>query len=155
MIALASDHGGFELKETIKAHLDECGIAFRDFGCGSRKSVDYVDFAYAACEAVKSGECRAAVLCCGTGIGMSIAANKVNGIRAACCSDCFSAKYTRMHNNANVLCLGGRVVGEGLACMMVDVFLSTEFDGGGRHELRLEKIRLIEESERAGKKPES
>ena len=143
MIALGSDHGGFALKEEIKKHLEEQGIEVRDFGCHSLESVDYPDIAYLLGKAVSAGECEKGILCCGTGIGISIAANKVKGIRAACCSDCFSAKLTRQHNDANVLCMGGRVVGPGLALMMVDLFLNTEFEGG-RHQRRIDKITEIE-----------
>ena len=143
MIALASDHGGYALKETIKQHLDERNISYKDFGCFSEASVDYPDMAKLACEAVVSGECEKALLFCGTGIGISIAANKIKGIRAACCSDYFSAKYTRLHNDANALCLGGRVVGPGLAVELVDVFLNTPFEGG-RHQGRIDKISALE-----------
>lgn len=143
MIAVGSDHGGFALKEEIKRHLEEQGIEVRDFGCHSPESVDYADIAYPLGKAVAAGECERGILCCGTGIGISMAANKVKGIRAACCSDCFSAKLTRQHNDANVLCMGGRVVGPGLALMMVDLFLNTEFEGG-RHQRRIDKITEIE-----------
>ncbi len=143
MIALGADHGGYLLKEEIKKHLNEKGIEYKDFGTYSTDSVDYAKIAYKTCAAVISGECEKAILCCGTGIGISIAANKVKGIRAACCSDWFSAKYTRLHNDANALCLGGRVVGAGLALEMVDVFLSTEFEGG-RHQRRIDQITAIE-----------
>ena len=143
MIALGADHGGYFLKEEIKKHLDEKGIEYKDFGTYSSDSVDYAKFAYKTCQSVTSGECEKAILCCGTGIGISMAANKVKGIRAACCSDWFSAKYTRLHNDANALCLGGRVVGAGLALEMVDVFLSTEFEGG-RHQRRVDQITAIE-----------
>ncbi|MBR6918383.1 MAG: ribose 5-phosphate isomerase B [Clostridia bacterium] len=144
LIAVACDHGGFALKGEILSHLDEEGIKYRDFGTYSTDSCDYPDFAEAACLAVKSGECAKAILICGTGIGISIAANKIPGIRAACCSDTFSARYTRMHNDANALCFGGRVVGAGLACDMVDLFLETEFEGG-RHQKRIDKITALEE----------
>lgn len=143
MIALGADHGGYFLKEEIKKHLDEKGIKYKDFGTYSSDSVDYAKIAYKTCQSVTSGECEKAILCCGTGIGISMAANKVKGIRAACCSDWFSAKYTRLHNDANALCLGGRVVGAGLALEMVDVFLSTEFEGG-RHQRRVDQITAIE-----------
>lgn len=143
MIALGADHGGYLLKEEIKKHLNEKGIEYKDFGTYSTDSVDYAKIAYKTCGAVISGECEKAILCCGTGIGISMAANKVKGIRAACCSDWFSAKYTRLHNDANALCLGGRVVGAGLALEMVDVFLSTEFEGG-RHQRRIDQITAIE-----------
>ncbi len=143
MIALASDHGGFQLKEAIKAHLEEQNIPYEDFGCHDETSCDYPDMAYPACKAVVEGKCEKAILCCGTGIGISMAANKVKGIRAAACSDYFSAKYTRLHNDANALCLGGRVVGVGLALELCDVFLSTPFEGG-RHTRRIEKLTEIE-----------
>ena len=143
-IALAADHGGFELKEAVKAHLDELGLAYVDYGTHSTASVDYPDMAVPACEAVVKGESDKALLFCGTGIGISIAANKHKGIRAACCSDCFSARATRMHNDANVLCMGGRVVGPGLACQMVDEFLSASFEGG-RHQRRVDKLTALEQ----------
>ena len=114
-IALAADHGGYELKEAIKAHLDELGVACTDFGTDSTASVDYPDYAAKGCKAVLDGSCALVILCCGTGVGMSMCANKIKGIRACCCSDTFSAEFTRRHNNANALCLGGRVVGAGLA----------------------------------------
>ena len=143
MIALGADHGGFALKEEIKKHLDDIGVAYEDFGTYSPDSIDYAKIAYKTCQAVVSGKCEKAILCCGTGIGISMAANKVKGIRAACCSDYFSAKYTRLHNDANVLCMGGRVLGAGLAIEMVDVFLNTEFEGG-RHQRRVDQITAIE-----------
>ena len=143
MIALASDHGGYALKETVKQHLTQRNIPFKDYGCFSEASVDYPDMAKLACDAVVGGECEKALLFCGTGIGISMAANKIKGIRAACCSDCFSAKYTRLHNDANALCLGGRVVGPGLAVELVDLFLDTPFEGG-RHEGRIAKIHALE-----------
>ena len=142
-IALGADHGGWALMEAVKQHLDALGVAYQDFGTYSEESVDYPDMAVPPCEAVVKGECEKALLFCGTGVGISIAANKVKGIRACCCSDTFSAKYTRMHNDANVLCMGGRVVGAGLACELVDVFLNTEFEGG-RHARRIAKITEIE-----------
>ena len=142
-IALAADHGGFELKEAVKAHLDELGLEYIDFGTHSTASVDYPDMALPACDAVVSGQCSKALLFCGTGVGISMAANKVKGIRACCCSDSFSCEYTRRHNDANALCMGGRVVGPGLACQLVDIFLNTEFEGG-RHEKRIAKLMAIE-----------
>ena len=145
MIVIGSDHGGFLLKQEIKKHLDERKIEYVDVGCPDQNSVDYPLIAKAGCDKITSGECDLGILICGTGIGISMAANKVKGIRAACCSDCFSAKFTRMHNNANVLCFGGRVVGPGLACMMVDTFLETEFEGG-RHERRVNEILDLEEN---------
>ena len=147
-LALAADHGGFELKESLKKHLEARGIPYRDFGTDSAASVDYPDYALPACQAVVRGECSAAILCCGTGVGMSMCANKVKGIRACCCSDAFSAEFTRRHNNANALCLGGRVVGAGLAETLVDLFVDTPFEGG-RHQNRIDKIAAIEERERS------
>jgi len=144
MIALGCDHGGFELKESIKKHLDNNNVEYKDFGVYTCESVDYPNIAKTVCDAIISRECDKALLVCGTGIGMSIAANKMKGIRAACCSDSFSAKYTRLHNNANVLCLGGRVVGAGLATELVDLFINTEYEGG-RHQIRLNQITKIEE----------
>ena len=143
MLALAADHGGYALKEEVKKWLDEQKSAYKDFGTHSTASVDYPDMAAPACDAVIAGECEKALLFCGTGIGISMAANKIKGIRAACCSDYFSAKYTRLHNNANVLCMGGRVVGAGLAIEMIDVFLHTDFEGG-RHQQRIDKITALE-----------
>ena len=147
MIVLGSDHAGFYLKEEINAYLDEHKIKFIDIGCYSPESFDYAVSAQKACDKVVSGECEKAILCCGTGVGISIAANKVKGIRACFCSDYFSAKLTRAHNDANVLCLGGRVVGAGLACELVDIFLNTEFEGG-RHIKRIDKITAIENGEK-------
>ena len=142
-IALAADHGGYELKEAIKAHLTEQGIAFVDFGTDSAASVDYPDYAAKGCDAVVDGRCALTILCCGTGVGMSMCANKIKGIRACCCSDTFSAEFTRRHNNANCLCLGGRVVGAGLALQIVDAFLNAEFEGG-RHQMRIDKMMALE-----------
>ena len=122
------------------------GIAVKDFGSFTPEAVDYADVAYEVALSVAQEECEKGILCCGTGIGISIAANKVQGIRAACCSDCFSAKMTRMHNDANILCMGGRVVGAGLALMMTDLFLTTPFEGG-RHQRRIDKIAKIEKEE--------
>jgi ribose 5-phosphate isomerase B len=144
MIILSSDHGGFALKQDIKAHLDEQGVAYKDVGTYTEESCDYPDYALKGAREVLTDEANLGIFCCGTGIGISIAANKVRGIRAAACSDLFSATYTRKHNNANVLCLGGRVVGPGLALMMVDAFISTSFEGD-RHQRRVDKIRNIEE----------
>lgn len=142
-IALGADHGGYALKEAVKKHLEERGIPYKDFGTHSEASVDYPDMAVPPCRAVLGGECSLALLFCGTGVGISIAANKLKGIRACCCSDVFSAKYTRAHNDANALCMGGRVVGPGLACELVDVFLDTPFEGG-RHAKRVAKITALE-----------
>jgi len=143
MIAIGSDHGGYELKEAIKKHLEERGIEYKDFGTFSEESVDYPDYAREVAEAVASGQFAKGILLCGTGVGISIAANKVPGIRAAHVSDAFSARYSKEHNNANVLCLGGRVVGPGLAALLVDEWLDAEFQGG-RHQKRIDKISEIE-----------
>ena len=142
-VALGCDHGGYELKETIKAHLTERGIPFVDFGTDGPASVDYPDYAVPPCRAVVHGECRCALLFCTTGVGISMAANKVRGIRACCCSDAYSAEYSRRHNDANALCLGGGIVGAQLARQLVDIFLSTDFEGG-RHQRRVDKIMAIE-----------
>lgn len=144
MVAIGCDHGGYELKKEIIAHLTKKGVEFKDFGTYDGNSVDYPDIAKLVCKSILDGECENGILVCGTGIGISIAANKHKGIRAAVCSDEFSAKFTRLHNDANVLCLGGRVVGPGLACELVDIFLSTGFEGG-RHALRVDKITAIED----------
>lgn len=140
MIAIASDHGGFELRKAIMAHLDKRGIEYIDCGCATKESCDYPDYAKAACARIVSGQCDRGILICGTGIGISITANKIPGIRAALCSDCFSAKATREHNDANVLALGARVLGEGLALMIVDTFLDTPFSNDERHMRRISKI---------------
>ncbi|MBQ8782869.1 MAG: ribose 5-phosphate isomerase B [Clostridia bacterium] len=141
-VVLGADHGGFELKETIKAYLTDIGYEIVDMGTDSPDSIDYAPIAEKVGEyAVK--ENILGVLCCGTGIGISIAANKVKGVRAACCSDYFSARMTRAHNNANILCMGGRVIGAGLALDLVDIFLTTEFEGG-RHQRRVDQITAIE-----------
>jgi ribose 5-phosphate isomerase B len=142
-LVIGSDHAGFPLKEEIKKHLDERGLEYEDVGTYDTKSCDYPVYAEKLCGKITSGECYRGILCCGTGIGMSICANKVNGIRAAACSDCFSAKFTRAHNDANVLCLGARVVGAGLADELVDLFIDTEFEGG-RHQRRVDLITEIE-----------
>lgn len=147
MIALGSDHGGFELKEKIKKHLDLKNIEYKDFGTNDTLSCDYPVYAEMVAKAIVSGECERGILVCGTGIGISISANKVKGIRAACCSDTYSVRMTRLHNNANILCMGGRVVGDGLAMDMVDLFLNTEFEGG-RHANRIALISEIEERQK-------
>ena len=142
MIAIGSDHGGYELKEAVKKHLENRGLEYKDFGTYSKASCDYPVYGRAVAEAVASGECDRGILICGTGIGISITANKVKGIRAALCSDCFSAQATREHNDANILAMGARVVGEGLALKIVDTFLDTPFSGDERH---LRRISMIEE----------
>ena len=145
-IVLGSDHAGYPLKEEIRQHLEQRGIEYVDVGAYDTKSVDYPLQAVKACEKITSGECELGILCCGTGIGISMAANKVKGIRAACCSDYFSAKYTRLHNDANVLCMGARVISGGLACELADVFIDTGFEGG-RHQRRVDLITAIENGE--------
>lgn len=147
-IALGSDHAGFPLKEEIKKYLEEKGIEYVDCGAYDTSSVDYPLQAEKTCERIVSGECERGILCCGTGIGISMAANKVNGIRAACCTDYFSAKYTRLHNDANVLCMGARVIGAGAALELVEVFLNTEFEGG-RHQRRVDQLADIEKRQKA------
>ncbi len=143
MIALGSDHAGFPLKEEIRSYLESKGIAYKDVGAYDTSSVDYPYQAKKACDLVISGACEKAILCCGTGIGISMAANKIKGIRAACCTDYFSAKYTRLHNDANALCLGARVIGPGAALELVDVFLNTPFEGG-RHQRRVDQLAELE-----------
>ena len=146
MIAIGCDHGGYELKQELMAYLNEKNLAFKDFGCDSLESCDYPIYGEAVARAVASGECERGILICGTGIGISLAANKVKGIRAALCGDCFSAEMTRQHNDANILSLGARVTGPGLALKIVDTFLNTEFEGG-RHARRVELISKIEDKE--------
>lgn len=143
LIAIGSDHGGFKLKEEVKKHLEEIGIQYKDFGTHSLASVDYPDIGHAVSKAVVSGECTRGILICGTGIGISIAANKVKGIRAALCNDVFSAQMSREHNDANILAMGERVIGVGLAMAIVDMWLKTDF-AGGRHADRVCKISEIE-----------
>ena len=140
MLAIGCDHGGFALKQAIMAHLQARGLEYRDFGTYTAESCDYPDFGRAVAQAVASGEYERGILICGTGIGISISANKVPGIRAALCGDCFSAEATRLHNDANILALGARVVGEGLALKIVDAFLDTPFSGDERHLRRIRKI---------------
>lgn len=143
-IALGCDHGGFELKEKIKAHLVAKGYETEDFGCYSKDSVHYPEFGAKAARAVQSGECGRGIVVCTTGIGISISANKVKGVRCALCADSWSAEMTRRHNDANMLALGAGVVGTNLALRIVDTFLNTEFEGG-RHAVRVGMITDIEE----------
>ncbi|MDR3209881.1 MAG: ribose 5-phosphate isomerase B [Oscillospiraceae bacterium] len=145
MIGLGCDHGGFALMEVVRGHLEERGAAIQEFGTFSEESCDYPEFAAAVARSVADGECEFGILICGTGVGMSIAANKVRGARAALCGDCFSAEMTRRHNDANILCLGARVVGEGLALRLVDTFLAAEFEGG-RHARRVAQLKGLEEA---------
>lgn len=146
IIAVGCDHGAFELKELLKEHLEKRGIAYLDFGTDSTKSVDYPVYADKVCRAIQEGRAELGILLCGTGIGMSIAANKHHGIRAACCSDTFSARLTRNHNDANVLCIGARVVGAGLAMDICDQFLDAAYEGG-RHANRVAMVMELERSE--------
>lgn len=140
MIALGSDHGGLALKRHVMEYLDARGLEYQDFGCYTAESCDYPDFGRAAAEAVASGACDRGIVICTTGIGISIAANKVPSIRCALCGDCFSAKATRLHNNANVLALGALVTGPGLALEIVDIFLDTPFSGEERHSRRVSQL---------------
>jgi len=146
MIALGSDHAGLPLKKEIIALLEEMHLEYKDYGTYTTDSCDYAVFAQRAANAVAGGECERGILCCGTGIGISMAANKVRGIRCACCSDCYSAKMTRMHNDANMLAMGARVVGVDLGRMIAEIFLTTEFEGG-RHQRRIDMIAAIEEGQ--------
>lgn len=148
MIAIGSDHGGFELKQEIMKHLSEKGLEYKDYGTYTTDSCDYPVYGEAVARAVAGGECDKGILICGTGIGISISANKVRGIRAALCGDCYSAEYTRRHNDANILALGARTTGSGLALKIVDTFLETQFEGG-RHARRVALIAELEEKERA------
>ena len=142
-IAIGSDHGGFSVKEIAKPHLEKLGYEVIDFGTNTPDSCHYPIYAEKVARAVASGEVDKGILICGTGIGMSIAANKIPGIRAAAVSDCFTAKATRQHNDSNILCLGERTVGPGLALMLMETFLSTEFEGG-RHQTRVDMISALE-----------
>ncbi len=140
MIAIGCDHGGYALKQEILQHLAKRGLETKDFGCYSEASCDYPVYAKAVAKAVAAGEAEKGILICGTGIGMSLAANKVRGIRAAAVSDCFTAEATRQHNDANVLCMGARTLGPGLALKIVDIFLDTPFSGDERHVRRIAQI---------------
>lgn len=142
MIALGCDHGGYQLMQEIKAHLEKRGLEYKDFGTYSDASCDYPEYARAAAKAVASGECERGIVICGTGIGVSITANKIKGIRCALCGDCFSAQATREHNDANMLALGARVTGSGLALKITDIFLDTPFSDEERH---IRRIGMIEE----------
>lgn len=140
MIALGCDHGGFPLMQEVIKHLEERGIEYKNFGTYSEASCDYPQYAKAVAHAVADGECEKGILICGTGIGISITANKVHGIRAALCHDCFSAEATRLHNDANILAMGARVVGPGHALKIVDIFLDTPFSNDERHVRRISQI---------------
>lgn len=143
MIAIACDHGGYHLKMAVKAHLEQKGLSVRDFGCNSLDSCDYPDFGVPAAKAVADGVCETGIVICTTGIGMSMAANKVRGVRCGLCTNVLSAEMTRRHNNANVLALGAGIVSEELAMEIVDKFLETPFDGG-RHQRRVDKVMAVE-----------
>lgn len=142
MIALGCDHGGYGLMQDVIKHLEERGLEYKNYGCYSEESVDYPVYAKKVAHAVADGECERGILVCGTGIGISITANKVPGIRAALCGDCFSAQATREHNDANILAMGARVTGPGLALKIVDTFLDTPFSNDERH---IRRIKMIEE----------
>ena len=145
MIAIASDHGGYDLKMEIIKYLGSQGLEFKDFGaCDGKISVDYPDYGKTVAEAVSNGDFEKGIIICGTGLGISITANKVPGIRAALCTDSYMAKMSREHNDANILALGGRVVGIGLALDIVEAWLNTSFSGG-RHKIRVDKISAVEE----------
>jgi ribose 5-phosphate isomerase B len=140
MIAIGSDHGGYDLKQKVIRHLEERGMQCKDFGCPDKSSCDYPLFGRAAAEAVASGECEKGIVICTTGIGISISANKVPGIRCALCADVLSARMTRLHNDANMLAMGAGIVGENLAMAIVDAFFDTEFSGEERHQRRIDLI---------------
>lgn len=140
MIALGCDHGGFDLKQHVIRHLEERGIAYKDFGCFDKSSCDYPQFGRAAAKAVASGECEKGIVICTTGIGISMTANKIKGVRAALCSEPLSARMTRLHNDANVLALGGALIGPNMAVEIVDTFLDTEFSAEEKHIRRVGQI---------------
>ena len=144
MIALACDHGALELKEAIKAHLEARGLEYKDFGTYTKDSCDYPDFGAAAARAVASGECEKGIVCCTTGIGISIAANKIKGVRCALLHDHMSARLTRQHNDANMMALGAAVTPPMMAMELIDIFLDTEFQGG-RHQRRVDKLAALED----------
>ena len=146
MIAIACDHSALEMKETIKKLLDDMGLAYKDFGTNSEESCHYPIFGARAAKAVASGECERGILICGTGIGMSLAANKVKGIRCVACSEPYSARLSRAHNNANMLAIGARVIGPETAKMIVGEFLNTAFEGG-RHQVRVDMLTALENGE--------
>lgn len=143
-IAIGCDHGGYDLKQAVMKHLEERNIEYKDFGTYTADSCDYPEYGEQVANAVVSGEFDAGIAICGTGVGISITANKIKGIRAALCTDCFTAEATRLHNDANVLCMGGRVVGEGLALKIVDTFIDTPFSNDERHIRRINKITAID-----------
>ena len=142
-IAIGSDHAALDLKIELKKHLESQGFEVTDYGTYTPDSCNYPDYAEKVCDAVTGGKQDLGILVCGTGIGMSMAANKCKGIRAACCTDTFSARFTRLHNDANVLCMGARVIGAGLACDIADIFINTDFEGG-RHQTRIDMVMALE-----------
>ncbi len=146
MIALGADHGGVLIKDAIKKYLDSEKIAYKDFGTFDEESVDYAPIAAQVAHSIINGEAERGILCCGTGIGMSIAANKVKGIRASACTNAYCAEMTRRHNNSNILCLGGRVIDEKQAVELAKIYIETEFEGG-RHQRRIDEIAAIERGE--------
>ena len=143
MIAIGCDHGGLQIKNAVIDYMKENGIEYTDFGCYTEESVDYPIYAYKVARAVADGQAELGIICCGTGIGVSMVANKIKGIRAAVCTDEFCAEMTRRHNNANIMCMGGRVIDEEKAVKLASIFLNTPFDGG-RHEKRVNMITDIE-----------
>ena len=147
IIAIGNDHGGFELKETLIGILEEYGLEYKDFGCYSAEKAEYPVYAQKVADAVASGECEKGILICGTGIGISIAANKVKGIRAAVCNDPVCAKLSRLHNNANIITMGARIVGKELAKEILKAWLDAEFEGD-RHQARIDSISAIEEGKK-------
>lgn len=143
MIAIGCDHAGNALKKEIIEYLMQKGYNVTDYGCQDGEAADYPDIAKIVCDEINKKTHKFAILICGTGIGISMSANKIKGIRAALCSDHFSAKYTRLHNDANVMCLGARTIGAGIACELAEIFVTTEFEGG-RHKRRVDKIMALE-----------
>ena len=144
MIAVCCDHGGLSLKKEVLRHLEEKGLEYKDFGTNSPESCDYPDIVKPLCQAIQRGECDKGVIICGTGIGISMAAIKMKGIRAALCHDSFSAEFTRRHNDSNIIAFGARVIGPGLALQLLDIFLNTPFEGG-RHAVRVQKMMALEQ----------
>ncbi len=145
-VAIGSDHAGFHLKEELKKTLEDLGVSYEDVGTNSASSVDYPDYAEKVARAVAEGRVDRGILCCGTGLGMCISANKIHGVRAVTAHDVFSAEMSRRHNNANVLTMGERVVGPGIADQVLRVWINTEFEGGGRHEARVNKMMVLDEA---------
>lgn len=143
MIAIGSDHGGYDMKMKVIRYLEERHIPYQDMGCGSKESCDYPVFGHAVAKAVADGECEKGIVICTTGIGISISANKVPGIRCALCGDPLSARMTRLHNDANVLAVGGAIIGENMALEIVDIFLNTKFSGEEKHQRRIDALEQL------------